>query len=437
VSLTLPVAREIYNACNPDESLGPDDPRNVDLDASGDDGLVRGESWARRLATKVAVANKPTCVLFTGLPGSGKSTELRRFAKIVEDEQRYLVVIADALELLDLSAEIDVPDILMVMLYRAEQAVLTLEGRSGKDALKDSPMKRLWQWMDRTDIQLKEGEVGFGPDEASTKLVFEMKTRETVRQRIRRHLAANLSAFIEEVRREFLRLEGRAKKAGREGMVLVLDSLEKLQGTSTSWEKVLESAERVFSSNASYLRLPVHTLYTIPPALSMRLRVDVEFLPMVKLRTREGKRHEAGYAAMRRLIERRVKAAHLNELLGPTTLDARVEEVIASSGGYPRELMRLLQALVESAMTRGVGFDQPTFERVLERSRDTYRRLVRASGALPWLRKVRETQRLSADSAEELSAAADMLRDNVVLRYLNDAEWYELHPAVRDMEELR
>lgn len=346
------------------------------------------------------------------------------------------MVIADALELLDLSAEIDVPDILMVMLYRAEQAVLTLEGRSRDDALKDSPMKRLWQWMDRTDIQLKEGEVGFGPDEASTKLVFEMKTRDRAPadpssprgepQRVHRGGAPRVLA----PRRP--RKAGRARGDGPG---------PRFAGEAPGDEHVVGEGAGERGAGVLVERLvpaaAVHTLYTIPPALSMRLRVDVEFLPMVKLRTREGRRHEAGYAAMRRLIERRVKAAHLNELLGPTTLETRVEEVIASSGGYPRELMRLLQALVESAMTRGVGFDQPTFERVLERSRDTYRRLVRASGALPWLRKVRETQRLSADSAEELSAAADMLRDNVVLRYLNDAEWYELHPAVRDMEELR
>ncbi len=434
MTLAVPVARTIYNACNPDEALDPTDSRNVDLDAAvPGDGFVRGESWARRLAVKIAVATKPACILFTGLPGSGKSTELRRFAGYVEREQQFLVVIADALELLDLSAEVDIPDVLMVQLYRTEQAVLKLEGRDAREALHDGTMQRLWQWMRDTDVQISGGELGTG-DEFGAKLVFEMKTRETVRQRVRRSIAANLSSFVDEVRKEFQRLEARAKARGRERIVVVLDSLEKLQGTSTSWEKVLESAERLFSSDAAYLRLPVHVLYTIPPALSLRLRVDVEFLPMVKLRDRKGNRYQPGVDAMRMLIARRVSDAHLNELLGATSVAARTEKIIAASGGYPRELMRLLQALVEAALGRG-DLDERSFERVIERSRDTYRRLVRASGAIDWLRKVRDTQRLGITGAEEMSAASDMLRDNVVLRYLNDEEWFDLHPAVRDMEE--
>ncbi|KYF59560.1 hypothetical protein BE08_28670 [Sorangium cellulosum] len=84
----------------------------------------------------------------------------------------------------------------------------------------------------------------------------------TGRQRVREIVARHLSTFVGLVHDELRELDGRARKLGQSGIVILFDSLEKLRGTSLTWKPVLESAERIFSTGAPYLQLPVHVFYT-------------------------------------------------------------------------------------------------------------------------------------------------------------------------------
>jgi hypothetical protein len=117
-----------------------------------------------------------------------------------------------------------------------------------------------------------------------------MKTRPTLRQKVREAVAAHLTWFLREVSNEIVLLNQRTQATGKAGLVVILDSLEKLRGISTNWEEVLGSAERIFAGGAPYLRLPVHTIYTIPPALVSRRFEQAEFMPMIKLHDRDGNR---------------------------------------------------------------------------------------------------------------------------------------------------
>lgn len=110
---------------------------------------------------------------------------------------------------------------------------------------------------------------------------------------------------MEEARRELQKLEERAKNAGRSGLVVIVDSLEKLRGVSTNWVEVLDSAERLFSGGAPYLQLPVSVIYTVPPSLVSRQVDSVFFMPMIKLHDRADSRYEEGFAAARELVRRR------------------------------------------------------------------------------------------------------------------------------------
>src|SRR5687767_15921346 len=132
--MDLKTLRKLYNACNPEEALDPDDPRNVDIDAGSNDGHVRGDNWVRRLAREIELSgDTPVCKYFTGLPGSGKSTELRRLAARLRSKQQdranLLPVIIDAEETLDITAEIDIPDIMIALIYGTERQILQAEGK--------------------------------------------------------------------------------------------------------------------------------------------------------------------------------------------------------------------------------------------------------------------------------------------------------------------
>ena len=426
--------RKYYNLCDPNEPVAPDDDRNVDLDALGPPGrLVRGVNWVTKLARRIELSDEPVCELFTGLRGSGKSTELLRLAARLRDPAgaNLLPVLVNAEEVLDLANAIDVPDIVAAMLYETERAVLRMEGRDPEDALREGYLPRLWAWLTRTDVNLRTASLGVQDKAtgAGGNLVFEMKTRPTLRAQVRGIVSAHLTTFLEEAAVELTALRNRARDCGVAGLVVILDSLEKLRGTSSTWQNVLESAERVFGGGAPYLRLPVHVLYTVPPAVLSRRINNVYFMPMIKLRDREGHPFAPGLAAARALIERRVDPALLREILGPTSADERIERLVQWSGGYPRELVRLLQAVI--AGWDG-GLPESAFARVFNEVADEYRKVVPAS-AFAWLARVAVDRYLTLDDEHQQQSADLMLSNNVVLRYLNDRDWFDLHPAVREI----
>ena len=83
MSLDFKTRKFYYNRCNPNESLSPTDERNLDIDSCCEE-PVRGINWVERMAGRIELSNTPVFELFTGLPGSGKSTELRRLAARLE-----------------------------------------------------------------------------------------------------------------------------------------------------------------------------------------------------------------------------------------------------------------------------------------------------------------------------------------------------------------
>jgi hypothetical protein len=426
MSLDFATRKHYYNLCKPNESLSPTDNRNLDIDAYGTES-VRGINWVERLASGIELSDTPAFELFTGLPGSGKSTELRRLMARLErrDGAHLLPVLVDAEEVLDLTSPIDVPDIIAAIMLETEKKILATEGKGPDNALYEGYMIRLWNWLTQTNVQLKEAE--FSIPGVST-LVAEMKTRPTLRTRVRETIAGNLSQFLQDARDELKLYHQRARQCGFSGLVIIFDSLEKLRGMSTNWEEVLSSAERIFAGDAPHLQLPVHVLYTIPPALVARRFDEVRFLPMLKLRTREGAPSLGGIETARALIRKRIPDTVLAAILGPD-VEERVQRLIQWSGGYPRELIRLLQSVL-AIPTHPIS--ESAFARVGNELRDAYRKIVPAD-AFPWLAQVATTRYVTHLNREHAPVVDLMLSNSAVMRYMNQHDWFDLHPAVAEI----
>jgi hypothetical protein len=421
--------RKLYNACHPSEALSPGDPRYVAIDELGDPAhRVRGEDWVAGLARAFELSDKPVHLLVTGLPGSGKSTELRRLARRLEDPERanLLPVIIAAEDVFDLASSIDVPDILFAILDGVERRLLMLESKQPGDAMNEGVFQRIWNVLTRTDVELNKAE--FAVPEVG-RLVVELKARPSLRARVRSAVGNQLARIVDEVSEELDVMTGRATRLGSAGLVVIFDSLEKLRGISSNWSDVLDSAERIFSGGAPHLRLPIHVLYTIPTALVTRRRFEhVRFMPMIKLRERDGREFPAGVDAAYEIVTHRVPIEVLREILGDQ-LDPRVRSLIEWSGGYPREIVRLMQSMIAIEPWPLTDSD---FARVLNEVGDQYRKLVPAS-AFSWLAQVAIEQYWTLENDEHRLIADQMLSNNAVLRYLNDKDWFDLHPAVRQI----
>lgn len=417
---------ELYNRCNPFTPMPPDDGRNVDVDM--DFPGARGGPWAKRLATKIRRSgDEPATLFFTGLPGSGKSTELLRLATLLG--QDYLPVVIDGSNRLDLSSTISIAEVLTVILYEVELAVLALEGRAADEALRDGVFRSLFNYLTNTEVEPPRAEAGVG----GAKAIVELKTQPTTREQVRKKVESHVSEFLSKVHGELKKLDERARKKRASGIVVVFDSLEKVQGIPEHEARIFESLERLFGGGAQFVRLPVHALYTVPPGLALRLRLDVSYLPMLKIRTRDGRPERAGMDAAIAIATRRVPEGDLKEILGDPW-GTELEDIVRASGGYPREILRLLQALLEH---ESFPVSKKDLVRTLSRNGRTYREIALASGALPFLARVQREKQLRLDSEEETTTAVRMFRDNVILRYCNDEDWVELHPAVRELPEIQ
>ncbi len=415
--------KKYWNECDPSSPLTPDDARYVNVDAETD---ARGEGCVELMAEMIEVAKTPVCAFFAGLPGSGKSTEINRLAARLRDDKRanLLPIVIDAEEMLDLHAPVAEADILSMILYKADAAVLEAEHKDAKQAMAEGPGARFWQWLTTTEVVVGGAEIGSSEFGVEAKVSADFKTNPSLRERVRKRVSAHMTTFLRESSELFLDMNRRARSYGYEGIVIIVDSLEKINGLSTNWKEVLAAAVKLFGGGAPFLKLPVHVVYTIPPALVTQMSSGLFFLPMLKIHDRNGRR-ASGMDAARAIIRRRVPDEYLKQVFGEAQFEDRLEKLITWSGGYPREILTLVQDCILKERV-----DDRAFRRIIAAAGERFTRVV-PDYAFPLLAQVAVENRLIFDGEEQRAIVDFMLQTNVILRYQNDEPWVDLHPAVR------
>jgi hypothetical protein len=125
------------------------------------------------------------------------------------------------------------------------------------------------------------------------------------------------------------------------------------------------------------------------------------------------------------LVQRRLK--DLPRLFGPD-LDQTLMPLIHASGGYPRDLLRLVRQILIDG--RQFPCTPHVAARILDELTQQYGFVVRGTN-LPLLERIATTHALPQDDAEQVAAFGRLLERWLVLAYRNGEEWYDLHPLVR------
>lgn len=373
---------------------------------------------------------------FSGFRGAGKTTELFRLKKMLEDECHF-VAYADALDLVLPAEPVHISDFLIVLAGGFSDAV---EKELGVSQDHESFWNRFMHFLAKTKAQV-DG-FNFEATIPGTKMGLNFKTTLKQESSFRAHLRQKLSGRLGELRAEVHAFFADARKRIREergedvGIVFLFDQFEQLRDTLDTEGRVADSVTRLLANHRRDLAIPyTHLVYTVPPWIKFKLPElrSIRFLYNVKLWNNDAERSrcEEGFAVMRRMVERRFEAEGLMRFFGPAKEDGTrplVDELIHASGGHFRDLVFLLRETVLRVR------ELPATEvgAAIRSLRDSYLPIsIRDARLLDGISQSR-TCNLADDAPETILRLTLFLDTRCALILRNGDDWYDIHPLLRE-----
>ena len=449
--------QRFYEVCNPAEPINmkvPEDSRYyIDFAAVRGDKVIKA---LKRVISRLS-PNKPTCQLFTGHIGCGKSTELSRLQAELEVEG-FHVVYFQATEDLDYN-DVDVSDILLAI---ARQVSASLE--EGNIKLKPEGFKAfIQQTADflQTPIDLSvEGKFGEIEGKASTdkglefslpvgigKITATAKNSQKSRSKLRQFLEPQTNQILKLIDEEIISVaQEKLREKGKKGLVVIVDDLDRIPYRKISYSNK-PLPEYIFVEKGQQLsKINCHLVYTVPMVLiysnsssEMEQRLgggkQTQVLPMVPTKLRNGEDFYDGMELLRKMVLTRAFPE-----LTPEERSGLIEEVFDSvetldrlcriSGGHVRNLLSMLYSCLQE--------DDPpiaadTLESVIRGYRD---RLLLNIDDKEWelLFEVDKTQRVKGE--EEYQT---LLHSGFVFEYHDKqgGTWFGLNPLLLETEKYR
>ena len=410
--------KEFFNAVA-GRPLEPDDERYVSLydealtDADPVQQLTRAVEWSTE-----------SVQLFSGYRGAGKSTELRRLKRQLE-QSGHLVFLCDMEDYLNLSTAVDVSDFLMAVAGSFDDAI-----RGEYESALGAP-RSYWETLTGLLTSLKVDGVSL----SAAGFKASLKSDPTFKSRLQKAMAGHLGALVADVRefcvRRVAELRGHLREPDRK-VVLLLDSVEHIRGTFANAEAVQSSVEMLFAGHAEKLRIPdMHVVYTVPPYLKVRYpnigelydEGGLEVLPSFKLHEQDGTPIESAYHAFEQVVGKR---GDWRRLLGQDR--SVLHHLIRNSGGHLRDLLRLLAAVALRARTLPVS--ESAVAAAINRRKAEF--LPIPNDDARWLAAVCQTHQAELQSLQELPSLARFFDTHLVLCYRNGDEWYDVHPLISE-----
>ncbi|MBD2100206.1 ATP-binding protein [Leptolyngbya sp. FACHB-261] len=432
--------QRFFDACDPSRTLavGKSEDRQYYIDFAS----VRGGKIIdalKRTITRLS-PDRPTCQLFTGHIGCGKSTELRRLEAELKD-QGFYVVYFESTQDLDM-ADVDVTDILLAI---ARQVASNLEtvGIRLKPRYFVNLFNEIADFL-QTPVDFKwEGE--FSLPFGLGKLTAETKDSPQLRSRLRQLLEPRTNGILDAINKELLGVATlELKERGHTGLVVIIDNLDRVDPRPKHSGRL--QPEYLFVDRGEQLRkLNCHVVYTIPLALifsneaqmlTNRLGGGVapKVLPMVPVQERSGKTVEEGMRLLHQMVLARAfpeatSAQRLGEIHQIFHEAATLDRLCCVSGGHVRTLMGLLYRCLQE---EDPPLSRSCLERVVREHRDA---LAMAITESEWemLKRVVQQQTVSGEQGHEI-----LLRSLFVFEYPGEeGRWFGVNPALAETDKYR
>ncbi len=276
------------------------------------------------------------------------------------------------------------------------------------------------------------------------KLTANLRTEPTLRHKIRKKVDPYTVTLID-VLNQFLKEAKKQLPNGCTELAVIVDNLDRI-APIISDDNQKTNHEEIFLDRSEQLKaLDCHLIYTVPISLVYSQRgtdlrdiySDTQVLPMIMVRTPDGKVYQPGLDKIKEIIIKRVNP-HTTYLSINTEIFDSLEtfdQLCLMSGGHVRNLLLLTQDAI--ARTAQLPISQKAVRRAITEARNTYRQTVEHS---QWglLAEVFRSKRVVNDKKYR-----SLLFNRCLLeyRYL-DAEdeiqrWCDVHPLIRGIQEFR
>ncbi len=422
-----------FRACNPAKTLvvGNPEDRQYYIDFSS----VRGGRIIEALGRTIIrlSPDEPTCQLFTGHIGCGKSTELFRLKAQLEQYQFHVVYFESSKDL-DM-ADVDISDILLSIAKSVSESL-----ESVGIHLRPQYFAKLFHEIKdflQTPIELStEAELSVG----IAKITAKTKDSPQLRDQLRQHLEPRTKSILDAINEEIL---GRAveelKQRGKRGLVVIVDNLDRVDPRPVPSGR--SQPEYLFIDRGSQLRgLKCHVVYTLPLALMFsneyetlknRLGAGVapKVLPMVPIQSRDGRELPKGMALLRQLVLARAfpnvePEARLNLISEIFETPQSLDRICRISGGHVRNLLGLLYNCLQQ---EDPPFSHSCLESVIKGYRDD---LTLAVDTEEWELLSQVVQQQVVKGEKEYQT---LLRSMFVFEYRDElGRWFGINPALAE-----
>lgn len=429
---------DFFKACNPSRTIdltNPDEqPYYIDFAA------VRGGKIIEAIERTIALLSpdEPTCQLFTGHIGCGKSTELLRLKAALE-QQNFHVIYFESSRDLDM-ADVSISDILLAI-ARSVSTSLEAEGIRLKAGYFTNLFEEVKQFL-QTPVELDaEAELSLGIARITAKTKDNPKLREQLRQSLEPRTESILRAINEEI---LARANQELQYRGKRGIVAIVDNLDRVSPQRITETRSLP--EYLFVDRGPQLRrLNCHVVYTIPMALifsneyqALKNRlgggVAPKVLPMVPVRDRTGRENAQGMSLLRQLI-----LARAFPQVDPQTRFTLIDQVFDSpetldrlcqiSGGHIRNLLGLLFNCLQN---QDPPFSRQCVENAIKAYRDD---IVLAIEDHEWQLISQVVHQQAVKGEQEYQT---LLRSMFVFEYRDEkGRWFGINPALAETERFR
>lgn len=439
-------------ACDPSKTLvfGNPEDKKYYIDFAG----VRGGEIISELKENIIdFFDQPTCALFTGHIGCGKSTELRRLKAELEEAGFHVVYFesSDDLEM----ADVDIGDVLLAIARRMSESLETIQlipQATGFRALLETTKKVLLTEVGlKAGVNLFGGKVGVDTDKQEVslsagiaELTVTAKNDPGLREKLNQFLGPQKNQLLASINQELIEPAiVKLQEINKRGLVVIIDNLDRIDNRQKSSNR--SQQEYLFVDQSECLTsLHCHVVYTMPLALKFspdyetlkqRFGEEPKMLPMVPVQYRDGSDCMAGMELLRQMVLARAfpelsPEARLNQITEVFDRGESLDRLCQICGGHVRDLLRLLSEWI--AKGKQLPLSGEVLDRLIRASRnDATMTISQAEWEL--LRQVHQTRRVGPDAGYQT-----LIRRRLVFEYRDsDGSWFTVNPILIGAIELQ